>query len=44
MPEVLRLFLASLEPKEAAEVWNYLDGTPDAISEMLETLPEIPAA
>jgi hypothetical protein len=36
MPEVLRKFLESLVYPERDQVWDYLDGDPDAIHEMIE--------
>ena len=35
MPEYLRLFLQQLTAEQANSLWDWLDGNPDAIYEMI---------
>jgi hypothetical protein len=40
MPEYLKKFLEQLTKEQKEEVWVYLDGSPDAIDEMIELVGE----
>jgi hypothetical protein len=41
MPEVLKKWLEGLSKNDADEIFNYIDGDPQADSEMLEILSDI---